>query len=429
MITKALPKTPSLRSRFGFVHRVLRGRVLAQLERIHTGQLHIVDPCGEHEFGQTGDTSLVSHVHVTDLRFYRHVALGGSLGAAQAYLTGYWNSPDLTKVVRVMLRNLDLSDEMDRGLARITAPAKKLFQWLRANTLRGSRANIRAHYDLGNDFFEQFLDKTMTYSCGYFERDDSTLEEASIAKIDRVCRKLELRPSDHLLEIGTGWGALAIHAARHYGCRITTTTISDAQYERAKQRIARAGLDRDVEVKKADYRTLSGRYDKIASIEMIEAIGHRQYPLFFDTCRRLLADDGMMLVQAIAIRDDRYEQAKDDTDFIKRYVFPGSCIPSTTALCNAMSRTTDLRLAHLEDITPHYVLTLREWRKRFHSNLDSLRRLGYDETLFRLWDYYLAYCEGGFAENNVFDVQLLFAGPRRTASMSIPSARRLEIPE
>ena len=271
--------------------------------------------------------------------------------------------------------------------------------------------NILAHYDLGNDFYALFLDETMTYSCGIFEREDSTLKEASEAKYDRICRKLMLTTGDQVLEIGTGWGGFAVHAAGNYGVHVTTATISDEQHQFAQNRIKAAGLEDRITLLKSDYRDLSGKFDKLVSIEMIEAVGHHFYATFFRTCSRLLKDDGMMALQAITIGDQIFDRHRRSVDFIKRYIFPGSCIPSITAISNAIARATDLRLVHLEDITPHYARTLSEWRRRFFANLDKVREMGYSDTFIRMWEYYLCYCEGGFAERYIGDVQMLFTKP------------------
>ncbi|HNO60900.1 MAG TPA: cyclopropane-fatty-acyl-phospholipid synthase family protein, partial [Plasticicumulans sp.] len=273
------------------------------------------------------------------------------------------------------------------------------------------RANIAAHYDLGNAFYQTFLDETLMYSCALFEHPGMSLAEASQAKNERICRKLGLRAGDHVLEIGTGWGGFALHAAGRHGCRVTTTTISREQYELARERVAAAGLGNRVTVLFEDYRELAGRYDKLVSIEMIEAVGHRWFDTYFRTCSRLLAPDGQMLLQAITIRDQEYARTKRSVDFIQRHVFPGGCLPSVQALADTVARVTDLRALHLEDIGPHYATTLRHWRERFLANLDRVRALGFDDTFLRLWEYYLAYCEGGFAERYLGTVQLLLAKP------------------
>jgi cyclopropane-fatty-acyl-phospholipid synthase len=310
---------------------------------------------------------------------------------------------------------------MERGLARFAAPARRALHWLNRNTRAGSRRNIEAHYDLGNEFFALFLDESLMYSSAVFEGGGGDLHSAQLAKLDRVCRKLQLRPSDHLVEIGSGWGSLAIHAAREYGCRVTTTTISPAQYALACERIRTAGLADRVEVLLADYRDLRGRYDKVVSIEMIEAVGWQYYETYFAKVSQLLAPDGLALIQSITIADHRYEFARRSVDFIQKYIFPGCTIPSIGALCNAVMRASDLRLFHLEDIGPHYARTLRLWRERFLSRRCDMHALGHSEEFCRLWEFYFSYCEGGFEERAISDVQMLLVKPEnRRAPLLTP---------
>jgi cyclopropane-fatty-acyl-phospholipid synthase len=275
----------------------------------------------------------------------------------------------------------------------------------------GSRKNILAHYDLGNDFYALFLDPTMTYSCGIFEKAQSTLEEAAIAKYDRICKKLQLKPGDRVLEIGTGWGGFAVHAVRNYNVHVTTTTISDAQYQYAEARFREARLQGRITLLKKDYRDLRGQFDKLVSIEMIEAIGHHYFDTFFNVCSRLLHEKGMMVLQAITIQDQEFQRYVRSVDFIKRYIFPGSCLTSITAMAGSVARATDLKIFHLEDITPHYARTLNEWRRRFFDNIDQVRAMNFPETFLRMWEYYLCYCEGGFSERYIGDVQMLLTKP------------------
>jgi cyclopropane-fatty-acyl-phospholipid synthase len=293
--------------------------------------------------------------------------------------------------------------------------AMKAWHSLRRNTRRGSRENIAAHYDLGNDLFRLFLDDNLMYSSAIFTAADDTLETASLRKLDRICQKLELKPSDHLVEIGTGWGGMALHAARHYGCRVTTTTISKEQHTLASERVAAAGLGDRVTVLLQDYRDLAGSYDKLVSIEMIEAIGPQYLDTYFEKCAALLKPDGLALVQAITIEDHRYEQALASVDFIQRHIFPGSFIPCVTAMTGSAARAGELRLLNLEDIGPSYARTLNHWRCRFFANIEQVRALGYDDRFVRMWEFYLCYCEGGFLERSISDVHLLFArsGNRR----------------
>jgi cyclopropane-fatty-acyl-phospholipid synthase len=280
------------------------------------------------------------------------------------------------------------------------------------NTLKGSRRNIGAHYDLGNELFELFLDETMMYSCGIFERPESSLKEASEAKLERICRKLQLKASDHVIEIGTGWGGFAIYAAKHFGCRVTTTTISQQQYDYALQRVREAGLEDRITLLFRDYRELEGQFDKLVSIEMIEAVGHEHFDTYFRKCSELLKADGMMLLQSITIADQRYPIAKKSIDFIQRYIFPGGCLPSVAALSDSVARKTDMRIYDLEDIGVHYATTLRIWRERFFARLEEVHRLGYPERFIRMWNYYLSYCEGGFRQQAIGTVQLLLTKPR-----------------
>ncbi len=388
-----------------------RRLVLSRLAPLAEGMLSIRDASGEATAGRPAPDGLAARIEVRQPRFWRRVALGGSLAAAEAYADGDWEAEDLTAVVRVLARNADALDAVEGGLARLRRPFDAFAHFLRRNTRDGSRRNIAEHYDLGNDFFALMLDPTMTYSCGIFESADSTLEEASLAKIDRLCRLLRLRPGDHLLEIGTGWAAFALHAARRYGCRVTTTTISRAQHELARERVAQAGLDGRVTVLLEDYRDLRGRYDKLVSVEMLEAVGAERYREFFGRCSALLEPDGLAAIQVITIADQRYEQARRGVDFVKRWVFPGSNIPSVTALLDAATGGSDLRLRHLEDIGPHYARTLASWRENLVRNREAVERIT-TPRFRRLWHYYLCYCEAGFAEGYNGDVQMLFARPR-----------------
>ena len=396
----------------GWLDSAARRGVFQLLSRLKEGIIILEDSSGIYPFGETTTGfPLQSTITVRHPRFYKIVLSGGSIGAGESYMAGYWSTDNLTRVIRIILRNQIVMKGMEGGWARLTAPIYNLYHYFHRNSPKGSRNNITAHYDLGNDFYSLFLDDTWTYSSGIFENDDSTLAEASIAKYDRLCRKLVLSPEDHVLEIGSGWGGFAIHAAQNYGCRVTTTTISDAQYALAKQRIQQAGLTGRVKILKKDYRDLTGKYDKLVSIEMIEAVGHQYYDTFFKTCSDLLKPDGMMAIQAITIGDHVFDRHKYSADFIKRYIFPGSCIPSITAMHKSVAKASDLRLFHLEDITPHYARTLRMWRERFFENIDRVKALGYADRFIRMWDFYLSYCEAGFAERYIGNVQMVFSKP------------------
>ena len=389
-----------------------RKAVLSLLTKLKHGRITLIEDNQPYSFGEESSTvSLKANISVHHSQFYGRILFGGSIGAAEAYMEGLWSADDLTMVMRILALNQKAFADMEKGLARLTAPLYKLYHSARKNTKLGSRQNILAHYDLGNDFYALFLDATMTYSCGIFENEQSSLEDASVAKYDRLCQKLQLKPGDRVMEIGTGWGGFAVHAAQNYGAHVTTTTISDEQHRYAAKRCRKAGLEDQISLLKKDYRDLRGEFDRLVSIEMIEAVGHHFYATFFQTCSRLLKDDGLMALQAITIGDQIFDRHKRSVDFIKRYIFPGSCIPSVTAINKAIVRATDLRLIHLEDITPHYAKTLREWRRRFFANVDKIREMGYPDTFIRMWEYYLCYCEGGFAERYIGDVQMLFAKP------------------
>jgi cyclopropane-fatty-acyl-phospholipid synthase len=384
--------------------------VAARLSGLTEGELFVADEHGELRLGHPAADGLQVRLRIHHARLWRRVALGGLLAATEAYVDGDWDADDLTALSRLFSRNLDHVAALDSGLGRLIRPAARLHEWVSRNSRTGARRNIAAHYDLGNDFFALMLDRTMTYSCGVFEHEGTTLEEASLAKIDRLCRKLNLTPSDHLLEIGAGWGALAVHAAVRYGCRVTTTTISRRQFEFVRARISAAGLAGRVEVLQADYRDLQGEYTRLVSVEMIEAVGAEFYETFFRTCGHLVRADGLMALQAITVADQRFEEARRAVDFIKRYVFPGSCIPSIGALNSAASAASDLRLVDVEDFTPHYARTLAAWRQNLDTNATAVELLT-DERFRRLWRLYLTYCEGGFAERHTGLVQLVFARP------------------
>jgi cyclopropane-fatty-acyl-phospholipid synthase len=391
-------------ARPGLPARIARKAVHARLAGLTRGRLRLHDGGQTCSFGVGGD--LESSITVTDPAFYADVALGGSVGAGESYVQGRWHSDDLTCVMRLMLQNGDALGGMESGLARLSAPLRQIAHALRRNSRAGSRRNIAAHYDVGNDFFRLMLDETMMYSCALFEPAGLSLAEAQAAKLDRLCHALDLGPSDHVLEIGTGWGGFAIHAAGRYGCRVTTTTISPAQFELARERVTAAGLADRVTMLREDYRDLRGCYDKLVSIEMIEAIGHRQYGEYFRRAAELLPRGGRMALQSITIADRHYERTRDEVDFIKRYIFPGACIPSVSALATAMTES-GLRIVSLEDIGLHYATTLAAWRRNVFANLHTVRELGYRDNFVRLWEFYLCYCEAGFAERQLGDVQML----------------------
>lgn len=394
----------------GLAARLLKKAVLRQLHQLRHGQLVLIVDGERLCFGQPGAASH-AEIEVHNPALWSMVAANGSIGAGEAYIHHYWSSPDLTAVIRIFVTNLDVLDGMERGLARLRRPLVKALHWLNRNTRQGSRRNISAHYDLGNALFEQLLDPTMMYSAAMFRSADDSLEQAQLYKLERICQKLDLKPDDHLLEIGTGWGSMALYAATHYGCKVTTTTLSHEQFAHTQRRIEEQGLQDRITLLLQDYRDLTGAYDKLVSIEMVEAVGHRFLPAYFKQCAHLLKDDGLMLLQAITMRDQRYAQAKGSVDFIQRYIFPGGALPSVSSMLETISRDTDMNLHHMEDFGLHYARTLRLWHDNLRRTRHSLEALGYDQTFFRLWEFYLCYCEGGFLERSIGTAQLLLAKP------------------
>ncbi|MBX2852794.1 MAG: cyclopropane-fatty-acyl-phospholipid synthase family protein [Phycisphaeraceae bacterium] len=396
------PRDLPAADRPGLTDRACRRLLLSQLERIQDAQLTVLDRGQRLAFGQANrDADPRCTITVQHPRFYRDAVLGGHLGAAEGYIHGLWDCDDLTGLVRIFARNLSLSDRMDKVSVRLGGALLKIGYYLKRNTLSGSRGNIAAHYDLGNDFFELLLDPTLTYSCAVFESPEASLIDAQVAKLDRLIDKLGLDQGQHLLEIGTGWGALAVRAAQRTGCRVTTTTLSRQQHDHARRLIAENNLGDRVTLLKRDYRELDGQYDKLVSVEMIEAVGHQFYGQFFESCARLLKPTGRGVIQSITIPDGRYESARKCIDFIKKYVFPGSCIPSIGILRQAMARGSGLELTHFEELGPHYAATLRLWAENLSDNRERVVARGYPRELLRLWDFYLAYCEGGFIEHNI----------------------------
>ncbi|MEA2421962.1 MAG: cyclopropane-fatty-acyl-phospholipid synthase [Thermoleophilaceae bacterium] len=384
------------------------------LRRIGTGQLVVHDESGEVRTFGSGPP--VATVHVRSPKVWRKL-LRGSRGFAESYFDGMWDSPDVTAVVRLAARNVEGLDRLRRRVAPLRAPGQRVMAVLKRNqTRRRARKSIAAHYDLGNDLFELMLDPTMMYSCALFERPGMTLEQASLAKLERVCERLDIGPDDHVVEIGTGWGGFAVHAAATRGCRVTTTTISREQHDWAVDSVRRAGLDHLVTVLLEDYRDLTGTYDKLVSLEMIEAVGWRHFGTFFEQCSRLLAPDGLMLVQAITIDDRAYEVEKAGASFINTYVFPDGCLPSVEVMTRCVARRTDMQAVGLEDLTPHYAETLRRWRENFMRNVRRAEELGYDRRFQRLWTLYLSWCEAGFAERRIGDVLMLLAKPRHRSA-------------
>ncbi|KZC21414.1 MULTISPECIES: SAM-dependent methyltransferase [Rhodanobacter] len=407
---------------FGAIDSFLRQRLLDRLNGLRHGRLVLQDACGTVELGDPASAhpDLQIQLRVLDAEFYRAVARNGSVGAGESYMDGHWRCDDLVGLIQLLLHNRDLLDGMESGLARLGGMAMRAWHALRRNTRDGSRRNIAAHYDLGNDFFGLFLSRDLMYSSALWTDPTDTLETASARKLERICRKLDLQPTDRVIEIGTGWGGFALYAATHYGCHVTTTTISREQHALASARIAAAGLGDRVTLLLKDYRDLDGQYDKLVSIEMVEAIGAAYLDVYFEKLGRLLKPDGLALLQAITIEDHRYAQALKSVDFIKRHVFPGSFIPSINALLAAKTRASDLALTRLEDFGSSYALTLQAWRERFMAKLPQVRAQGFDERFIRMWEFYLAYCEGGFRERSIGVAHLLLAKPGHRRAAVLP---------
>jgi cyclopropane-fatty-acyl-phospholipid synthase len=397
-----------------------------QLRQLSEGCLTLLIGEQSLSFGDKA-AALRATIRVHDPRFFRRIALGGGLGAAESLMDGDWVCNDLVSLIRIFIRNSRVATGFDRNWSWVTQFVARLERWWNSNTVANARQNIRQHYDLGNDFFELFLDETLSYSCAWFEAGSASLHEASVAKLERVCGKLDLRPEDHLLEIGTGWGGLALHAAERYGCRVTSTTISAEQHALASQRVCEAGLSHQVTIEKLDYRRLQGTYNKLVSIEMIEAVGAAYIDTYFHQCSRLLQPDGAMLLQGIVIRDQVFERHRHSVDFIGKYIFPGGFLPSIGCIADSVARCTDLRICQLEEMSPHYVLTLRAWREQFWSNIEAVRTLGFDDRFIRMWDYYFQYCEAAFAERQVNVVQIVLGKPEyRGPRAAVPALENME---
>ena len=406
--TLRLPQTRS--ARVG--EKIAREAIFRLLSKLQVGSLTLHEgPCSHHFGSIDKPHEPQAEVHIHSPAVYSQMLTGGSIGSGEAYMKGYWSSPDAMDVMRIFSANLVLLNKFDASQSVFVKLALKIAHRFNRNTYKGSQLNVAAHYDLGNEFFQLFLDPTMMYSSALFSDKSASLEVASETKLDELCQQLELKPGDHLLEIGTGWGGMAIHAAKNFGCRVTTTTISQEQYDFASARVREEGLEGQITLLCEDYRNLTGEYDKLVSIEMIEAVGHDFYQNYFRMCSGLLKPNGKMVIQAITMADQRYKEARDSVDFIKRYIFPGGCLPSVAVMAQHIARDTDMQIVHLRDITNDYAETLAHWRQRFLANLEAVRGMGFSEEFVRMWDFYLCYCEGGFRERVISTVQLAFAKP------------------
>jgi len=389
-----------------------RNALLGILTKIKYGHLTLEENGETLSFGEVkGKSDIIAHLSVHHTSFYRQALFGGSIGAGEAYMLKAWGSPDLVQVIRLMALNMEVLQQLDSQWSSLFNFASQVVHRLRPNTINKARKNIAAHYDLGNDFFALFLDKTMLYSAAIYPHANATLEEASLNKMAHICKRLQLTEKDHLLEIGTGWGGMAIFAAKTIGCKVTSATISQEQFKYATEWVKREGLEHKVTILLQDYRLISGQFDKILSIEMIEAVGHEFYSSYFSQCSSLLKKDGLMLIQAITIQDQRFEYARKNTDFIQQYIFPGGCLPSNSVIADHINKDTDLQIIGLEDITFDYAKTLAHWREAFFNNIDQVKKQGFNEAFIRMWDFYLCYCEGGFRERVISTAQFLFAKP------------------
>jgi len=383
-----------------------KAMLLRLLDKLQHGHLTIIDGQESYHFG---DDALPLHaqINVHDQSFYRKALFHGTVGAGESYIDGHWDCPELTKLVQLLSRNMAMLDRIDHVISAPMQWARRFSNLFKRNSKQGSKRNILAHYDLGNDFYKLFLDDTLAYSCGIFADGDNDLYNAQLRKFETICQRLELKAGEHLLEIGTGWGGLAIYAAQKYGVHVTTTTISERQHQYTEERIEALGLQDQITLLKQDYRDLTGQYDKIVSVEMIEAVGHRYFATYFKKCESLLRPGGRMLIQSITIADQRYDRYRNQVDFIQRYVFPGGFLPSINAISNCMKKNTQLQICDVHDMGQHYAKTLRHWSERLKASKPALEQQGKDSEFYRLWQFYFQYCEGGFLEGGISTVHVL----------------------
>ncbi len=397
---------------------MLKKIVFNQLHKITKGSLTLKDASSSYTFGDQKNIKLHAEIIIHNPRFYRFVVFGGSIGCSEAYMSDYWSSPNLTNVIRLFAINPQLTDELESKFNILLKPFFRVIHRLNKNSQRNSKRNISAHYDLSNNFFKLFLDESMMYSSAIFKTRNQTLKAASLNKLDIICQKLNLKPTDHVVEIGSGWGGFAIFAAENYGCKVTTTTISQQQFSYTRDLINKKKLGKKITLLFEDYRNLEGKYDKLVSIEMIEAVGHHYYHEYFKKINTLLKPDGIALIQAITIRDQRYSQALQNVDFIQKYIFPGSCIPSIEIIQKNLTKETDMIISDLENINHHYAKTLNLWKKAFNKNQNKIIKLGFDERFIRMWNFYFSYCEGGFAERAINDFHILMSKPLNRTSQN-----------
>lgn len=405
-----------IKSSYSFITKSYRSIVFSVLSKLEYDTLEIIEGNKHYFFPDNNNTSnnnspystqINAKIHIVEPSAYKDFVMDGSIGAAEAFIAGKWTTTDLTQVIRLFARAQKQLDSLENDKSLINRIKHYLFHWRSRNNHEGSKKNILAHYDIGNDLYARFLDPEMMYSAAIYPTEETTLDEAQIHKLDAICQQLQLTSNDHLLEIGTGWGGMAIYAAQHYGCKVTTTTISDAQHQYTQERINALGLNNQITLLKKDYRNLTGQYDKLVSIEMIEAVGYKYLPNFFKQCQARLKPNGLMLIQSITIADQRFDYYRKNIDFIQRYIFPGGFLPSICALTNNLTNHTSMVVQSINDIGLDYAKTLSHWRENFLSAWPELNQLGYDEKFKRLWLYYLAYCEGGFIERSISTVHFV----------------------
>ena len=409
-IEKAASST-SINSKPSILAKIFKKLILSQFKKINYGCIILNEDNSKVIFGDE-ESKLKTEVKIYSDEFYILAGSGGDLGIAEAYAAGYWDADDMVKLIQIVIKNQEVQKSLEGGFTKLISPINRYIHRSRRNTVSGSKENIVAHYDLSNEFFQTWLDKSMTYSCAIFEPENLSLFDASREKLDRICRKLNIQADDHVVEIGTGWGSFALHAAKKYGCRVTTTTISNEQHAYVSNLIEKEGLKDKITLLKNDYRELKGQYDKLVSIEMIEAVGYNFIQQFFQTCSELLKPDGLMAIQGITYHEQGFENHLNSVDFIKKYIFPGSNLISVNHVLSVIKDFTDLSLVHLEDITKYYALTLKLWREKYRGEMSNIKKMGYSDEFLRMWDYYFIYCEAGFRERFIGDVQLVMSKPK-----------------
>lgn len=411
-----MPNTLTLTKR----HSLYQDIILKIMSRMDKGRMHLTLPDGGRIALGSGEGNVSANVTINDSEFFRQVILYGDIGFGEAYVDGMWDTENITNVIKWFLLNVDNNPVVSGSktqavMLNILKWFNKLSHFKRANSISGSQRNISEHYDLNNDFFASFLDPTMTYSSAYFYKDGMSLQDAQLAKYERLCRQLHLKPTDHVLEIGSGWGGNAIYMAKNYGCKVTSLTISSEQLKLAEERVEKAGLSDKISIQLRDYRLMEGQFDKIVSVEMLEAVGHKYLDVYFKKCHDLLKKNGILALQVITSPDSRYDSLRKGVDWIQKHIFPGSLLPSVAAINGAVNRTGDLTMVDLKDLGLHYAQTLKLWFDQFNTNLPAIKKLGFDDTFIRKWNYYFCYCEAAFATRNINVMQLVYSRPNNVS--------------